>query len=609
MRDRPIRIFVSYAHEDEAWREALFSQSLYTPAGMNFAWTDDRLEPGAGWDETIGDKLRQATVAVLLVSRHFLSSVYIQRKELPELLKKRVSEGLKLLWIPIGNIESLPQGELANIQAAYSLRRPLSARPSSTPGTASRVADDVRYSIEAAIDPIGVPLMRELSQRYEPFTMIDRSHLSVVYRSYDRDLERPVVIKAPIDDGKVDEFVRSARAATRMADLPNFVKLYDAFFAQRQPYCLMQYIDGQNLRSWIEADNRRPLAIVIRILSKVVHALVAVHALGDGYGNLRPSNIMLSKTNEPFILPMGRRVAECRGRRVLDELESRSPDNEEIAYLTPEQFDEELETSAELFDQYMLGLLAFELITGEMPTAIGDVPPSPASLALIRTKGSRAFGTLPLASELRSDCSEELAQIICRMTSRRPEARYASLVELLAEVRRQEDVALTRVRESYDRCLAEQAATGRSFCEAVYKIFFERRPEAQALFQNMGPRQFEVLENAILSLFAFYEQERVRQPNEPNVLTKTAQKHDRHHLNIGLHFYSPFVESIIDTACGATGAEAVVFDPRCRGGDESARERTRSAWIEVLRPGVYYMMRRYWPADQRGEYAGDGALP
>ena len=129
MRDRPIRIFVSYAHEDEAWREALFSQSLYTPAGMNFAWTDDRLEPGAGWDETIGDKLRQATVAVLLVSRHFLSSVYIQRKELPELLKKRVSEGLKLLWIPIGNIESLPQGELANIQAAYSLRRPLSARP------------------------------------------------------------------------------------------------------------------------------------------------------------------------------------------------------------------------------------------------------------------------------------------------------------------------------------------------------------------------------------------------------------------------------------------------------------------------------------------------
>lgn len=596
MRDRPIRIFVSYAHADEAWRDALFSQRLYTPAGMHFAWTDDRLEPGAGWDEAIGVALRQSTIAVLLVSRHFLSSVYIQRKELPELLKKRVSEGLKLLWIPIGNIESLPHGELANIQAAYSLRRPLSARPAFSAGAASRVADDVRYSIEAAIDPIGVPLMRELSARYEPFTTIDRSDLSVVYRSRDRDLERPVVIKAPTEDGKVDEFVRSARAAARMSDLPNFVKLYDGFFAQRRPYCVLQHVDGQNLRSWIEADNRRPLAIVIRILSKVVRALVAVHALGDGYGNLRPSNIVLAKNNEPFILPMGRRLAECRGRWVLDELESRAPDNEEIAYLTPEQFDEELETvSAELSDQYMLGLLAFELITGVLPTAIGNAPPSPDSLALIRAKGSRAFGTLPLASELRSDCSEELAQIIRRMTSRRPEARYASLVELLAEVRRQEDVALTRVRESYARCLAEQAATGRSFFEAAYKIFFGRRPDARKLFKTMGPRQHEMLQNAIVSLFAFYEQERVRQPNEPNVLTHTAQKHDRHHLRIGFDFYAPFVESIIDTACGATGAtgaETDVFDPRCRG-DEAARERMRSAWVEVLRPGVDYMMGRY----------------
>jgi serine/threonine protein kinase len=357
---------------------------------------------------------------------------------------------------------------------------------------------------------------------------------------------------------------------------------------------LLQYIDGPNLRSWIEADNRRPLGTVIRILSGVVRALVAVHALGYGYGNLRPSNIMLSKNNEPFILPMGRRVAERRGRSVLDELESRSPDNEEIAYLTPEQFDEEHATvSAELSDQYMLGLLAFELITGKMPTAIGGEPPSPESLALIRTKGSSAFGALPLASDLRDGCPKELAKIIRRMTSLRPEKRYASLTELRAEVRRQEDIALTRVRESYKRCLAEQKRTKRSFFEAVYKIFFERRPDAQEKFQNLGPRQFEVLENAIVSLFAFYEQERVRQPNEPNVLTKTAQKHDRHNLQIGLDFYSPFVDSIIDTACGATGAEAFVFDKRCRGGNESARERMRSEWIEVLRPGVDYMKESY----------------
>ena len=593
MQDRPVRIFVSYAHEDCAWRDVLFSQTLHTPLGMHFVWTDDCIRPGTDWDEAIDAALTQATVAILLVSRHFLGSVYIQRKELPELLRKRVAQGLRLLWIPVGNIEPQACGELASIQAAFSLKHSLSARPPAGPGAASKVADEVRYNIEAAIDPVGVPLMHELGRRYEPFTLIGRSGLSVVYCTRDRDLERSVVIKAPVDEGRFEEFIRNARAASRVADLPNFVKLYDAVFRQPRPYCVMQHIDGPNLRRWIRNDGRRPLAIIIRILSRVVRALVAVHARGDGYGNVRPSNIMLAKNNEPFILPMGRRLAASRGRRMLDEFEGRAPDDEDIAYLAPEQFDEEIETvRPELTDQYTLGLLTFQLITGQVPAAIDGLPSAQAAIERISARGSAAFVALPLASDLRPDCSEELAQMIRRMTSRRPEARYPSLVELLADVRRQEDVALARVRESYARCLAEQRSTGLSFFEAAYKAFFARRPEAQALFANMGPRQYEVLESAIVSLLAFYEQERVRTPIEPNVLTKTATMHDRNHARIGLDFYPAFVDSIIDTACGVPGVECRNFDARCRN-DESMRNRMRSEWMEVLRPGVEYMKSRY----------------
>ena len=64
-------------------------------------------------------------------------------------------------------------------------------------------------------------------------------------------------------------------------------------------YSAMQYIDGQNLRAWIESDRRRPLPIVIRILSTVTRALIAAHALGISYGNLKPSNIVLVKNNVP----------------------------------------------------------------------------------------------------------------------------------------------------------------------------------------------------------------------------------------------------------------------------------------------------------------------
>jgi hypothetical protein len=585
--DRPTRIFVSYAHKDQVWRNALFKQSFDTPAGIHSAWTDDRIEPGSLWNDKIDQELQQATVAVLLVSKYFLQSVYISRKELPKLLRKRLSDGLKLLWIPIGNVPSI-HGELAKIQAVYALSKPLAARPN------DKAVQDVRYQIQAAIDPIGVPLMRDLAERYDPFVLIGRTDTAMVYKSLDRRLQRTVAIKTLIDTHNIDHFHFAARDAALVADQPNFVKLYDAELTGRWPYCVMQYIEGQSLRRWIEADNRRPLAVVIRILSQVTKALIAAHGLGEGYGNLRPSNIVLAKNNEPFIQPMGRRINDYRGRKLLDELEHRSTDSEEIAYLAPEQFDDAIETvSGELTDQYMLGLLAFELITGTLPPTIGGKPSSAASLTDIRRHGSAAFSELPLVSALRPDCSEVMVKIIQRMTRRQPVERYRSLKELLVDVRGQEDVVLARVRESYARCLNEQAARGMSFFEATYKAFFARRSDAQPLFEHLGPRQYEILENALVGLFSFYEQERARTPNEPNVLSQVARKHDRHHLRIGLDFYAPFAESIVDTACGSTAASVeFVFDPKCRDHAGGARD-IRAAWRDVLTPGVEYMKGKY----------------
>ena len=591
--DRPIKIFVSYAHEDTAWRDVLFKESLRVPAGIRGAWTDDRIEPGVAWDEAIAAELERATVAILLVSRYFLASVYIARKELPRVLQRRVSDGLKLLWIPIGNVAAGLQGELAAIQALYPLKKPLAARPSADPGVVGKIAGEVRGNIEAAIDPIGVPLMRELASKYEPFELICNADAASVYRSHDRNLDRHVVIKTLNDVDRLDAFVQNVRDAATVADEPNFVNLYDAALTGRQPYCVMQHIEGQNLRKWIALDSRRPLNVIVCVLAKITRALAAAHAHGGAYGNVKPSNIILSTDNEPFILPMGRRFDDCRGAKALDALERRAPDPEEIAYLAPEQFDDSIESvRGELSDQYMLGLLAYELITGSLPPTIDGAAPTAASLAQIRARGSAAFSTLPLATDARPDCSEVLAHIIQRMTSKLPEERYPSLAELLADVRRQEDVILARVRESYAHCLEEQAASGRSFFGSVYASFFARRADARAMFGELGERQYKILENALVGLFAFYEQERNGKPNEPNVLSQVAQQHDRSHKKVGMDFYAPFSEALVEAACGTPKVPADAFDTRCRA-DETVRNRLRRAWQEVLRPGVAYMMSRY----------------
>lgn len=592
--DTPVRIFVSYAHEDRAWRDALFSSGLNAPEGYVCPWTDAMLEPGMSWNEAILAELEQATIAILLVSRHFLSSDYISRIELPSVLRRRASQGLKLLWIPIGRLEGTLGGELASIQSAWALDEPLADAPCGTPAVVEKIAQEVRANLEAAIDPVGVPLMRELQNRFDPFVRISRTDSSALYRTRDRHLNRSVVIKALADERSRDAFVKNVCDAAVVADEPNFAAIYEAVLSDRRRYCVMQYVEGLNLRRWIEADRRRPLDVIIRILAKIARALVGVHALGCNYGNLKPSNVILTRKNEPFILPMGRRVDECRGEVALEELERRAPDIEEIAYLTPEQFDSELETvSGELTDQYMLGLLAYELVTGALPPTIDGAAPTADSLARIRSRGSEAFSALPPVTDLRPDCPDVLARIIQKMTSKAPEDRYPSLAELLIDVRRQEDMILSRVRESYKRCLENRSSSGGvGFIEAMYAAFFALRPDARAMFANLGARQYEIFEKAVVDLFAFYDRERANEPNEPNVLTQVAQKHDRRNYNVALDFYGPFRDALIDTACGPPDHSELAYDPKCRG-DASAQKRMRRAWDDVLRPGVAYMQHRY----------------
>lgn len=585
---KPARIFVSYAREDEPWRQALFAQALALPDGIQLAWTDDRIQPGSDWDDSISEALRDATVAVLLVSRHFLKSIYIARKELPALLDKRLADGLKLLWIPIGRLDDLGDHELASIQSAHSLRHPLPAHPSGATDV-EQLVRQIRYEIQAAIDPLGVPLMNDLASRFEPFVRIARTDMVAVYRSLDRHLQRPVAIKVLCDADKADAYARSARDAAMVADEPHFVKMYDAVLTGAHPYCIMQFVDGQSLRRWIDADRCRPLSIVMKILSQVTRALVSAHARGSGYGNLRPSNVILSRTNRAFVQPMGLRVNEFRGARLVDELALRSPDAEMIAYLAPEQFDEGIETvSAEHTDQYTLGLLAFELITGAMPPAFQAKATVAESLAVLRLEGRTAFVQLPRPTVLRPDCPEVVATVIERMTCANPGDRYRTLKDVLIDMRRMEDITLARARESFGRCLEQQASTGRSLAQAVFAIQRERKPGQVGPTTAIRADQCAGFEDLVRELFVLYEQERGHVPRLATTSSQGPGTSDGNRRALCFDVDASFASALVDAVCGSVPGWAC--DPRCAL-EPGQAPAIRSAWREVLRPGTESMTR------------------
>ena len=91
---RPI-VFISYSHKDEIEKDRLLSHlGVLQCAGLIDLWSDDRIGAGSDWEEEISKAMAQAQVAILLITANFLTSDFILRTEVPELLKRHHGEGL-----------------------------------------------------------------------------------------------------------------------------------------------------------------------------------------------------------------------------------------------------------------------------------------------------------------------------------------------------------------------------------------------------------------------------------------------------------------------------------------------------------------------------------
>ncbi len=88
-------VFVSYSHKDEKEKDELLSHlSILQHAGFIGLWSDDQIGAGANWETEINQAIKQAKVAILLVSANFLASDFIAGKEVSSLLNRRKHEGL-----------------------------------------------------------------------------------------------------------------------------------------------------------------------------------------------------------------------------------------------------------------------------------------------------------------------------------------------------------------------------------------------------------------------------------------------------------------------------------------------------------------------------------
>ncbi|MFQ5923963.1 MAG: protein kinase, partial [Anaerolineales bacterium] len=265
----------------------------------------------------------------------------------------------------------------------------------------------------------GLPAILEEAparERYEFQEEIGRGGMGEVYRALDTWLEREVAAKvlssdALGPDGR-ERLLAEAQAAARL-NHPNVVSVYDVGEIDGQPFIVMELVEGETLHKYQPENQGERLAIVLEICAALEHA----HLQGIVHRDLKPENVMVAPDGMARLMDFG-----------LASWTVEAPDAPEggtagtVYYLAPEVL--RGEPASVQSDLYALGVMLYELLTGELPFS-GEDP-----IAVI-TQHLEADPRPP--SQINSDIRPALEALILRLLSKRPEERPFSAVSV-AEV-------------------------------------------------------------------------------------------------------------------------------------------------------------------------------
>jgi eukaryotic-like serine/threonine-protein kinase len=266
----------------------------------------------------------------------------------------------------------------------------------------------------------GAPDVRRLGDRYELGDVIGRGGMAEVFEGRDLRLGRRVAVKLLRTDLARDpSFVaRFGREAHSSANLnhPNIVAVYDTgetdVSGVSVPYIVMEYVDGTTLRELIKSGHRFTPERAVEITEGTLTALDYSHRHGIIHRDIKPGNIMLSRTGQVKVMDFG--IA----RAVADSAATMTQTSAVLGtaqYLSPEQARGEVVDARS--DLYSTGCLLYELLTGR-PPFVGD---SPVSVAYQHVRETPAP-----PSTLNPDVPVSVDAVVMKALQKRPDDRYAT---------------------------------------------------------------------------------------------------------------------------------------------------------------------------------------
>jgi eukaryotic-like serine/threonine-protein kinase len=271
---------------------------------------------------------------------------------------------------------------------------------------------------------------RLLGGRYELDGIVGRGGMAEVFRARDIRLDRVVAVKTLRDDLARDatfqaRFRREAQSAASL-NHPSIVAVYDTgedmSSASHVPYIVMEYVDGRTLRDLLRDDRRLLPERALEITDGVLRALDYSHRSGIVHRDIKPGNVMLTRTGEVKVMDFG--IA----RAVSDAQATMTQTAQVIGtaqYLSPEQArGERVDARSDL---YSTGCLLYELLTGR-PPFLGD---SPVAIAYQHVREN----PVP-PSRLDPEIPPWADSIVLKAMAKDPAQRYQSAAEMRTDIQR-----------------------------------------------------------------------------------------------------------------------------------------------------------------------------
>lgn len=248
---------------------------------------------------------------------------------------------------------------------------------------------------------------------------IGRGGMGVVYRARDERLKRRVAIKVlPPELAFQQEirarFTREAETAARLSH-PHIVPIYTVGEGNGLVYFVMGYVDGESVGGRLKRRGKLPVEEVRRIMKETADALSAAHAMSVIHRDIKPDNILLDGTRgRVMVTDFG--IAKAMSGGSGATLTSAGVAIGTPQYMSPEQAAGEKEIDGRS-DLYSLGILAYQMLTGELPFTA----PTVAGILM-----KQITELPPPVGQKRPDCPEDLALAVTRCLEKDPENRWPS---------------------------------------------------------------------------------------------------------------------------------------------------------------------------------------